>query len=152
MTIERTRFLLPLLTLGLLAATGCESTGGSARDPLETLTGDWLLIQLDGNHGARLPDDEAARPTMTIDGEGRVSGFSGVNRYTSSLSVDDLARGLFSLGPVATTRMAGPPEAMDLESQFLETLGRVSAYGVRDDVLELEGGGQGLLQFSKTSR
>lgn len=145
-------FLLPLLAISLFATNGCESTGGSARTPLESTIGDWTLTQLAGDDGARLPANETARPTLSIDGDGLVSGFSGVNRYTGSLSLDALAQGQFSLGPVATTRMAGPPEAMDLESQFLETLSRVDAYGVEGDVLVLEGAGEGLLHFLKTAR
>ena len=111
-----------------------------------------MLTQIAGDDGARLPDDEGARPTLAVDSDGRVSGFSGVNRYTSALSPDDLDQGLFSLGPVATTRMAGPPEAMNLESRFLETLDKVSAYSVQGDVLVLEDAREGLLYFLKTSR
>lgn len=150
--LPKTAFLLPLLTLGLLAATGCESTHGAAPTPVESIVGDWTLDRIVGGDGEVVPADAAARPTLTVGEDGRLSGFSGVNRYTGSLSVDALARGLFNPGPVAATKMAGPPAAMDLESQFLETLGRADAYSVEGDVLVLEGGGKGLLHFLKTSR
>lgn len=47
--------------------------------------------------------------------DGRVSGFGGVNRYTAHLE-DDV------IGPIATTRMAGPPDVMAQEARYLGLL------------------------------
>jgi heat shock protein HslJ len=44
-----------------------------------------------------------------------VAGCVGVNRFTGSFTVDG---DVLQVGPVASTRMAGPPEMMTLENRF----------------------------------
>ena len=58
-------------------------------------------------------------PTLAFDEDGRVSGHGGVNRFTGTWSADG---DVLVFGPVATTRMAGPPERMQLEDRFLAVL------------------------------
>ena len=59
-------------------------------------------------------------PTIAFGQDGSVSGGAGVNRFTGTWSLDE---GVLVFGPLATTRMAGPPERMDLERRFLDVLG-----------------------------
>jgi heat shock protein HslJ len=79
----------------------------------DQLDGDWLLAEIDGEQ----VDPEAPRQ-VRFDG-GRVSGRVGVNRFNGSFT---LAEDSIEFGPAAATRMAGPPELMDLESQFYQAL------------------------------
>ena len=44
-----------------------------------------------------------------------MAGRVGVNRFTGSFTVDG---DVLQVGPVASTRMAGPPEMMTLENRF----------------------------------
>ncbi|MEI7447211.1 MAG: META domain-containing protein [Burkholderiales bacterium] len=78
----------------------------------------WRLAELGGT-----PLDASARGpvTMAFDAAGQVAGFAGVNRYTSRVGA---GAGWIRIAPGITTRMAGPPEAMRLES---DVLGRVQA-------------------------
>ena len=73
------------------------------------LEGDWLLIEIDGE-----PVDPEAPRTLRFE-DGRVSGRVGVNRFTGTYSTNG---NVIEIGPMASTRMAGPPELMSLEHHF----------------------------------
>ena len=65
-------------------------------------------------------------PTIAFEEDGSVSGGAGVNRFVGTWSMDE---DVLVFGPLATTRMAGPPERMDLEHRFLAVLeARCNAY------------------------
>jgi heat shock protein HslJ len=68
--------------------------------------------------GERVPDDVAVTIEFGADGR-RIAGRSGCNRYTGTVSVAD---GRLAVGPVATTRMACPPEQARFEAAFLAAL------------------------------
>jgi len=74
----------------------------------------WQVVSIDDT-----PVAEPA-PTVALDPDGAVSGTTGVNRYRGTY---ELAESLLEIGPLMTTRMAGPPEAMDVETHFLAILG-----------------------------
>ena len=57
--------------------------------------------------------------TLRITGPGKVAGSSAVNRY---LGVTPGPAGAIHWTPFGSTRMAGPPERMQLEDQFLKAL------------------------------
>ena len=114
------------------------------------IVGDWRLCQFGDEDPESLPAEEDQRPTLVIDEEAKVSGFAGVNRYGGSLSAKAVAEGVFLLGPVVATRMAGPREAMDLETRFLRMLSEASSFRVIDDDLVLEAEGESLLRFTRT--
>jgi len=64
--------------------------------------------------------------TLSLAADGHGSGSSAINRYHGGYTLSDDGR--FALtGPLATTRMAGPPELMALEDSFLGALGKVTA-------------------------
>jgi len=87
---------------------------------------------------------------MTIGTDGRVSGFAGINRYTSSLDVDRLQKGDFKLDGIASTRMAGSQEMMDLESKFTQALHEVTGFKLDGGNLNLTRGlDDTLLKFSR---
>src|SRR5450631_2426735 len=88
-----------------------------------------------------------AAPTLVLDPDGTVSGSTGVNRFRGTY---ELAEALLEIGPLVTTRMAGSPEAMEVEQHFLSVLGEPLA--VRWDystlVLESDAGHLRLEQAS----
>ena len=85
-------------------------------------------------------------PTLEILEDGSAAGVSGVNRYRTRLELSD---GRLAFGPTAGTKMAGPPEAMALESDFLARLDAVSTYQVEGDTLRLWAGDNEALTFSR---
>lgn len=132
-------------------AVGGDGSGSGATmiDITESVLGDWTLAGINGSDLAAMAADRV--PTLTIGESGTASGFTGVNRWTSSLDLDALTSGVFDLGPTATTRMAGPPAAMDLENRFVTALNSVTGFdagALSDGVLRLVGSDGGeLLRF-----
>lgn len=82
-------------------------------DEHSELDGLWRVVEIAGE---RL-DPEAVGEVRLEDG--RVSGRVGVNRFNGSYTV---VGDTIELGPAALTRMAGPPEMMDLENRFHRAL------------------------------
>ena len=81
------------------------------------LVGAWLLEDL-GGRGVM----DIAQTTIEFDGEGRVFGSGGCNRFTGSYTFED---GVLGLGPLAATKMMCPDAVMDQEDRFLAALGAV---------------------------
>jgi len=61
--------------------------------------------------------------------ENRVAGAAGVNQYNAKYTT----RGTdgIKIGPVATTKKAGPPELMEQEQEFLAALSASKTYQLR---------------------
>lgn len=121
---------LAVATLALAALSGChgdktDAPGAGAPPTMTDLTQTWTLRTLEGRDLADwLGRATAQAPTMTFAPDGRVSGFAGVNRYSGKVAPADLAAGRLDLAQVISTKMAGPPEQMRLESAFLSALQR----------------------------
>jgi heat shock protein HslJ len=98
-----------------------------AEHPFE---GDWLVVEIDGE-----PIDTEAPREVRFEGD-RVAGRVGINRFTGSFTFDGQ---VLRVGPVASTRMAGPPELMALENRFNSHLDGEHEIALEDDVLTLPG-------------
>ena len=102
--------------------------------PALPLTGtEWRLVSIQGD----VVDVEGRSPSLTFDDEGRVAGTTGVNRVMGSYEIAGAAGDELRLGGLATTRMAGPEEAMALEQVFLAALGTGGDFAIDGDVLTL---------------
>jgi heat shock protein HslJ len=107
------------------------------------LIGSWTLVEIDG-----APVTEVGKtPTLEIVDDGSASGVGGVNRFQTQLKLVD---GRMSFGPVAATKMAGPPEAMDLENTYFTRLGAVSSYEIDGETLRLWAGDDEGLTLKRT--
>lgn len=85
---------------------------------------------------ASLSSVDLAKYEITIEfAVDKVSGFAGVNRYTGSFETEP--DGSIKFGPLATTKMAGTPEAMAAESAYLKALQAVSRYSAGKTDLSL---------------
>lgn len=95
---------------------------------------EWRLVTIAGEAVSA----EADRvPYLVFGADGRVSGSSGVNRVFGGYELDGNE---LRLPALASTLMAGPPEAMALEHRFLVALGTggpVRIVGDRLDVGEV---------------
>jgi heat shock protein HslJ len=76
---------------------------------------EWKLIDL---CGVEVPEDSKASLTFLADE--RITGSGSVNRFNGPMRLVD---GRIDTGPIATTRMAGPPEDMEREHLYLNALG-----------------------------
>ena len=121
-------------------STNGPPAGDDAAPP--ALTGrDWMLMRLEGEEVAPLPDGR--RPYLHFEAD-RVHGFAGCNRLTGGYRIE--GRGL-EFSRMAMTRMACA-EGMDLEQRFGSALERVAGYELAGDRLVLsDGGGESLAVF-----
>lgn len=89
------------------------------------------------------PGDEGREPELVVDGDA-VAGTMGVNRLMGRL--DD---GI--LGPaLATTMMAGPPEAMRQEQMLLEHIRDTDTVELTEDGMIFSADGLILVEFRRT--
>ena len=85
--------------------------------------------------------------TLAFEGDQRVSGSTGCNRYTAPLSVTGTS---IRVGVIAMTRMACPPPVMDQESRFTAALEAARGFRQEGDVLRLlDEQGRSLLRFTR---
>lgn len=122
----RAPFLFWLLPC-LLASCGALASSATGQN----LAGEWRLTALPSASAVRVSD----AATLRIEGEPpRASGSTGVNRYAGPVDVrgEDLR-----FGALASTRRAGPPDAMALEQAFLQALQATARWRIRDRDLEL---------------
>ncbi len=103
----------------------------TGKDEPAVIEGDWLLTEIDGE-----PVDVDAPRSVRFE-DGRLSGRVGVNRFTGTYSTNG---DVIEIGPVASTRMAGPPELMSLEHHFNTHLENEHVITLGDELLTLERG------------
>lgn len=86
---------------------------------------------------------EQSKPTLTIADDGAVSGSTGCNRITGHATVSGSD---IEFGPLATTRMACPPEVAEVEQAVLRVLKGTVQTAIDADELKLSGAdGNGLV-------
>jgi heat shock protein HslJ len=130
-----------LASFALFVLPACNSQSKSAQQPIASLAGQsWTCVTLNG-----AAVTATRPPTITFDGAGRVNGFSGVNRFGGS--VESAEAGELHFGQMMSTKMAGPPEQMALESSFLSAITRADRYMVIDTELIFSAGKTMLVQF-----
>lgn len=92
---------------------------------------EWVLVGLAGDEVV-----DGVVTTFSVDEHGQATGRGGVNRYGGTFAVD--GEGGIEAGPFMSTRMAGPPEAMEQEREFLALLAQAVAAEVVDGELRIE--------------
>jgi len=90
---------------------------------------DWQATELDGR-----PLPQQVRPSLQFGADGRLSGAAGVNRIIGGYQLGD---GVIDFGQLATTLMAGPPEAMAIERRVLSVLRGRRPYRLDGDGLNI---------------
>ena len=144
------RALIIVLGLGLVFAAGCTSASTSSAGsspgtkpmpiPMTTplpqaLAGTaWQVVALPRFSLAPGTSLSLASLTLRFEEPARAAGNSGVNRFSAQVNAD--ASQLRFVSPIST-RMAGPPELMALESEFLVRLQAVSAWKIDGNRLRL---------------
>jgi uncharacterized lipoprotein YbaY len=85
--------------------------------------------------GSTFADGAAAE--ITFGADGTISGSTGVNRFRGTYRLDD---DRLTVGPLMTTRMAGPPDAMERERVLLGILAKECTIRVDEDGLVIDDG------------
>ena len=106
--------------------------------------------QLEAMPGARVAAiGLRGAPTLSFDDAGRVSGDAGVNRFGARV---DAGEGWMRVSAPMLTRMAGPPDAMALEAEFVGRLQRAGHWRVEADRLRvLDAGGDELMSLRRAA-
>lgn len=124
-----------LLPLALFALTGCrdqrqqlgQALSGKPPVIAGSLEGEWQIADLNG--GGQL-----ARGRLMFDpgdqGTSRLSGTAGCNLFNGRWKQDGAT---LKLGPMATTKMACPPPAMEIERRMLALLEAVNSVSYTAD-------------------
>lgn len=124
-----------------------ESGVETSRLSIASLIGpEWVLSRFDRN------DPAPEEPEITVlFKEDRIAGGSGCNRYMGTVSEGEMP-GDLTVGLLAGTMMACPPEVMDLEDRYRQQLEKVVKYGFVNRQLifsfEVEDGNVGAMSFT----
>ena len=141
------QLLLVALLLAFGVAPACATKGHhETHAAVAALEGEWILVGF--APGDALPSGAAA-PTLAVTSDGKLSGFAGVNSYSGQLDLSELRVGRFQTGPLAATLMAGSPEAMEVERQFLQALGEADGYRASASDLALTHAGRDVARFRR---
>lgn len=106
-------------------------TGGAPAN-IDALIGQWAVTSI----GAL--DTTAIGPTIEFTADGTVHGFAGVNRFNGTYAATD---GEIEFGPMMSTMMAGPDDAMTVEQCLLLALVDTQSATIGDGVLTIGSGG-----------
>jgi predicted amidohydrolase YtcJ len=98
----------------------------------------WKLVSLNNK-----PIQVKKAPKMKFD-KGRLAIFGGVNRLGGTYALVDES---VIMGDLVSTRMAGPPELMELESSFSNVMATVDGFHVSGNDLELLSAGNVVAKF-----
>ncbi|HYN65752.1 MAG TPA: META domain-containing protein [Ornithinibacter sp.] len=126
--------------VALLSGCGGEDDAPNAPTMLQ---GSWTLETLGGSAA------DAAVPTTLSMNNGEATGNAGVNTFNGSY--DAPSDGVLTFGPLATTMMAGPDNAMQQEQAFLKALADTKKFTTEDGALVLMDDGETKLAVLKAA-
>jgi heat shock protein HslJ len=102
---------------------------------VDAFAGAWEVTGVDNGRQAVASLVTGSAITLDLEPGGRVTGNATCNRYVGAYAVDGEA---ISFGPLATTRMACPTDALaEQERAYLAALAAAAAWSARGGRLEL---------------
>lgn len=126
--------------------TGNSDTS-AAPDPVDVLPGTEWELQSYSDGDAVVSGQDISTITLKFDDDENLSGFSGVNTYFGTYTLD---ADVISIGPLGSTKMAGPYSLMELENSYLELLSSATEVRLEGDTLRfIDTNGNVVLEFHK---
>ncbi|WP_043320080.1 META domain-containing protein [Microbulbifer sp. HZ11] len=145
--------LLPVWLFGLaLVVAGCMNMGGKDSGPTQTpgsvssVCGDKWEMRLLRINGQAVPVDQPQEFTFLCNSGGEAMGKSGINTYRGAMQITANGQILWDTGSFASTKMAGPPQLMEQETQYLSALASTTQAFVKS------GGGRLILRDASGDR
>lgn len=139
---------VPVISNGITRDIQIQLVAATEAEPTASLNGTrWSLVSFEAADAPEVPKNDTASPHVTFDDQGRLSGASGVNRFSGAYESDDSGK-LRLTGPVAVTRMAGPADRMLLEQTFIAALTGVDRFAIEGKTLRLYEGGAEVMRFT----
>ena len=142
------RLLTLLCLLATLWTPACSSPEPAPEPSKPRIFARWDLVELHGQPRRFVGEV----PHLILSPDGKLAGFTGINRFTGQADLAGLEEGRFQVGPLAMTRAAGSAEEMAFERRFLGALEGSTRIGVVDGKLELVAGDTCLARFAPPSR
>ena len=127
---------LPIAVIALGAALLAGCTTANTQD---LIGNEWRCTRI----GSRTLTEDRP-PTLLMTAEGKASGFAGVNRWFGTYSVDGST---LKFGMLGMTRMAGPPDRMQLEQTYADALATVTRWSVSSGRLQMSDSNALVLEF-----
>ena len=125
-------FAVALMVLGACGSDDEPDAGAARGGPLQ---GTWDLTRYASGGALReLPDGLTTEVTFAGD---RVTGRAAINTYRGAFSADG-SEGELSVGPLATTQMGGPPEALAAETDYLAALESAATFSSDGETLTID--------------
>jgi putative lipoprotein len=118
------------IVLILLLVVACSQTGKLQMNVAEFRGTDWVLKEIDGD--AVL---DRVQSTIRFQGNDRIAGWGGCNRYFANLRS---GRDFFRLGPIGSTRRICPPVVMQQEERFFNALQKSRSIRMEGDQLVID--------------
>ncbi|MDZ4168654.1 MAG: META domain-containing protein [Coriobacteriia bacterium] len=120
----------------------------TAAQPVDLSGTSWLVTGYNNGKEAVTSVVAGSELTLEFGADGQVTGSGGVNAFNGTY---EYTPDTVKIGPLATTKMAGPQELMDQEGQYLSALQAATVWKVTRGALELHDD-QGALQVTATAR
>jgi len=126
---------LHFITLCVMAfVTGCASTPAPDHMKQVAERNRWELAHW-GNH--TVPHGDDGEPVILAFQDGKVSGYTGCNRYSAGITFGPKA-GQIAISPGISTRMACEPRRMEFEAAFIRALEASTRYRLDGESLSFE--------------
>lgn len=132
--LRRAPLATAVFALGVVLLAGCTAANKQA-----LIDKEWRCTRI----GSRTLTEDRT-PTLVLTAEGKASGFAGVNRWFGTCSVDGST---LKFGRLGMTRMAGPPDRMQLEQAYADALAAVTGWSVNSGHLQLSDSNALVLEF-----
>lgn len=127
---------LPILAVVLALSSA------QAAESARNLVGNWRLERLKGAENF-----DPAKTEMRIGADGAISTTVGCNRASAKAKIEG---DKMSLGPLAATRLACPPELAGLEVEYFAALEAARSFRLEDSALALlDEKGEKLAEFTR---
>ena len=141
-----------ILTVFVMAASvlalvvGCSTAHKEKAPDPASLVGTWELTRLAG----LAVEKSSQAPFIQFGANNTVAGSTGVNRFNGKTDPAQLSLGGIKLDQLATTRRAGEPAMMELESKFLRAMAGATRWRVKGSELVLSNESGEQLAFRRT--
>ena len=139
-----------LSVLVIIGCAGDRNGGGMDQFSLKTISGiDWQLVRLDMAASEMKPAGDTLI-TFSCTPDGEVTGVASINRYSGNMETD--GDRILRWSPFRVTRMAGPPDLMRQEDQFIRALPQTTRFYPFGEKLVFENQARGVrLEFAPLS-
>jgi heat shock protein HslJ len=121
-------------SLQLLDSSGAVTVEYAVDVPVALVGTDWTMVMYNNGRGGFQGAESSATVTALFAKDGTVSGNGGVNQYNATYTASD---GTIKVGPVTSTKMAGPEDLMAQETAYLAALEKATVYAMEGDIMTL---------------